>query len=157
MQQEEKFVDPDLFRNKQLFNTRNPEVWDADAQPRRTVQEVGDIDSYDWVKVIGQGTFGVVYKAVDLKTKKTVAIKKVYQDPNYRNREFMIVVELDHVNCIKVHNYFFTKDAQSSQPGNATYLNLVMDYVPETLYRVLRYYRKKGMDFPDPLGKIYSY
>jgi len=32
-----------------------------------------------------------------------------------------------------------------------------MDYVPETLYRVLRYYRKKGMDFPDPLGKIYSY
>lgn len=62
------------------------------------------------MKVIGQGTFGVVYKAVDLATKKTVAIKKVYQDPNYRNREFMIVVELDHINCIKVHNYFFTKD-----------------------------------------------
>jgi serine/threonine protein kinase len=157
MNNEEKFVDPDLFRDKQLFNTKNPDAWDAEAQPKRTVKEEGDIDSYDWVKVIGQGTFGVVYKAVDLKTKKTVAIKKVYQDPNYRNREFMIVVELDHVNCIKVHNYFFTSDTQPNSQKKATYLNLVMDYVPETLYRVLRYYRKKGMEFPDPLGKIYSY
>jgi glycogen synthase kinase 3 beta len=157
MNQEEKFVDPDLFRDKKLFNTKNPEAWDKDAQPKRTVKEEGDIESYDWRKVIGQGTFGVVYKAIDLTTKKTVAIKKVYQDPNYRNREFMIVVELDHINCIKVHNYFFTSDAQKKSSKKATYLNLVMDYVPETLYRVLRYYRKKGMDFPDPLGKIYSY
>ena len=156
MQQEEKFVDPDLFRDKKLFNTKNPDMWE-EGPPKRTVKEEGDVDSYDWVKVIGQGTFGVVYKAVDLKTKQTVAIKKVYQDPNYRNREFMIVVELDHVNCIKVHNYFFTNDSQKKNGKKATYLNLVMDYVPETLYRVLRYYRKKGMDFPDPLGKIYSY
>ena len=66
-------------------------------------------------------------------------------------------MELDHINCIKVHNYFFTNDAQKKSRKKATYLNLVMDYVPETLYRVLRYYRKKGMEFPDPLGKIYSY
>lgn len=160
MNQEEKFVDPDLFRDKKLFNTKNPDMWEdkKPKQPKRTVREEGDIDRYDWVKVIGQGTFGVVYKAIDFETKKTVAIKKVYQDPNYRNREFMIVVELDHINCIKVHNYFFTNDAKAKGSSKkSTYLNLVMDYVPETLYRVLRYYKKKGMDFPDPLGKIYAY
>ena len=160
---EEKFVDPDLFKDKKLFNTKNPDIWEdrrqegGVRQPHRVVKEEGDIDRYDWVKVIGQGTFGVVYKAIDLQTKKTVAIKKVYQDPNYRNREFMIVVELDHINCIKVFNYFFTNDAKKKGGKNATYLNLVMDYVPETLYRVLRYYKKKDMDFPDPLGKIYAY
>jgi serine/threonine protein kinase len=36
-------------------------------------------------------------------------------------------------------------------------LNLVMDYIPETMYRVLRYYVKMKMAFPDALGKIYSY
>ena len=38
-----------------------------------------------------------------------VGIKKVFQDPNYRNREFQIVKELNHPNNIKVYNYFFTK------------------------------------------------
>jgi serine/threonine protein kinase len=53
MNNEEKFVDPDLFRDKQLFNTKNPDAWDAESLPKRTVKEEGDIDSYDWVKVIG--------------------------------------------------------------------------------------------------------
>lgn len=146
---EEAFVDPDLINGHQLFSTQaNPN------QPEERVhnpKEEGSIEKYDWVKVIGQGTFGVVYKVVDKQTKKNLAIKKVFQDPNYRNREFTIVVELNHINCIKVHNYFFTNE------GTQTFLNLAMDYIPETLYRVLRYYKKKNMEFPDPLGKIYAY
>ena len=53
--------------------------------------------------MIGQGTFGVVYKAAYQEDHtKIVAIKKVFQDPKYSNREFKIVQELDHPNCIKV-------------------------------------------------------
>jgi len=152
---EENFVDPDLLAGNKLFTTQIPHSQLEVIKPeKRTVKEEGDVDRYEWLKVIGQGTFGVVYKAKDKLTGEVIAIKKVYQDPNYRNREFMIVVELDHINCIKVHNYFFTNDGKKT---NSTYLNLVMDYVPETLYRVLRYYKKKGMEFPDPLGKIYAY
>lgn len=33
---------------------------------------------YEWIKIIGQGTFGVVYKAEKKSTKKKVAIKKVF-------------------------------------------------------------------------------
>jgi glycogen synthase kinase 3 beta len=150
---DEPFIDPDLIAGNKLFITTTK---NSGMEPHHEInphhpREEGSVEKYDWVKVIGQGTFGVVYKVTDKDLKKNLAIKKVFQDPNYRNREFMIVVELNHINCIKVHNYFFTRD------GAQTFLNLVMDYIPETLYRVLRYYKKKNMDFPDPLGKIYSY
>jgi len=37
-------------------------------------------------KKVGSGTFGTVHKARDKKTLDIVAIKKVYQDKNYKNR-----------------------------------------------------------------------
>lgn len=109
---------------------------------------------YEWVKVIGQGTFGVVYKARIIADNQVVAIKKVYQDPKYSNREFKIVVTLNHPNCIKVHNFFFSSNPEKPEEN---YLNLVMDYIPDTLYKILRFYYKKNMEFPLPLAKIYSY
>ena len=96
-------------------------------------KEEGSLQRYNWIKMVGQGTFGVVYKAQDKETEKIVAIKKVFQDPNYRNREFTIVKELNHPNNIKVSNYFFTKGEENP---DESYLNLVMDYIPETMYRV---------------------
>ena len=77
----------------------------------------------------------------------------MYQDPKYSNREFKIVNELDHPNCIKVHNYFFSNKEDSDD----VFLNLVMDYLPDTLYKILRFYYKHNNDFPNALGKIYSY
>ena len=156
---EEKFVDPDIFNDKKLFTTVDPRGLDNQnalkaLDRKKGPKEEGSVARYNWLKIVGQGTFGVVYKAQDRDTNKVVAIKKVFQDPNYRNREFTIVKELDHPNNIKVSNYFFTKGEDNT---NENYLNLVMDYIPETLYRVLRYYVKMKMAFPDALGKIYAY
>jgi len=95
-----------------LFTTYDPR---QGKQKKETVdntdgpKEEGSQDRYNWLKIVGQGTFGVVYKAQDKQTEKMVGIKKVFQDPNYRNREFQIVKELNHPNNIKVYNYFFTK------------------------------------------------
>lgn len=61
--------------------------------------------------------------------------------------------ELDHPNCIKVHTHFFSKKEDSED----IFLNLVMDYLPDTLYKILRFYYKRGNEFPNALGKIYSY
>lgn len=43
--------------------------------------------SYTAEKIIGNGSFGVVYKACQTQAGENVAIKKVYQDKRYKNRE----------------------------------------------------------------------
>lgn len=108
---------------------------------------------YIWLNVVGQGTFGVVYRAQELDTGRTVAIKKVLQDPQYSNREFKIVLQLQHPNCVKVIRHFFS----TSLSGTEKYLNLVMEFVPETLNKLVSFYKKKGMAFPSALGRLYAY
>jgi hypothetical protein len=42
---------------------------------------------YAFEDKVGSGTFGVVHKARDKKTLEVVAIKRVFQDKKYKNRE----------------------------------------------------------------------
>lgn len=53
-----------------------------------------------------------------------------------------------------MYQHFFS---QGKEKKNDIYLNLVMDYIPDTLYKILRYYYKIKYQFPNMLGKIYSY
>jgi len=155
---EEQMIDPDLFDKQKLVFTTLNQNYEKEEPTKEIPAKPKDADEtskYEWVKIIGQGTFGVVYKAQQkFDERKVVAIKKVFQDPKYSNREFKIVVELNHPNCIKVHRFFFS---QENVKGNELYLNLVMDYIPDTLYKILRFYVKKNIPFPNALGKIYSY
>jgi len=88
-----------------------------------------------------------------METSEVVAIKKVFQDKRYKNRELQIMTELNHCNVIRLKHYFFSP---GDNPGEE-YLNVVMDYVPETLYRVLKYYVKMKQPFPNILVKLYAY
>ena len=63
---------------------------------------------YQQDKKVGSGTFGTVYKARDKKTLDVVAIKKVYQDKNYKNRELDILRMLNHPNVLSMKDSFFT-------------------------------------------------
>lgn len=47
--------------------------------------------TYNAEKIIGNGSFGVVFKATIAETGETVAIKKVFQDKRYKNRELAIL------------------------------------------------------------------
>ena len=82
---------------------------------------------YQTLKVIGEGAFGVVYTAKG-PGNKIVAIKKVYDDPRYINREGDMLKMLNHPNCVKLLNLYRTHE------GRKVYWNFVMDYLPETLY-----------------------
>ena len=42
---------------------------------------------YAFEDKVGNGTFGIVHKARDKRTLETVAIKRVFQDKKYKNRE----------------------------------------------------------------------
>lgn len=103
---EDTEIDPDLKAKKPLlFNTKNVDGSNAKKKLEENKKRFYDeSNKFRWLKVIGQGTFGVVYKAAYQEDpSKIVAIKKVFQDPKYSNREFKIVQELNHPNCIKVN------------------------------------------------------
>jgi glycogen synthase kinase 3 beta len=46
-----------------------------------------DTSTFAADQVVGKGTFGTVYRALDKKSGEYVAIKKVFQDRRYKNRE----------------------------------------------------------------------
>jgi serine/threonine protein kinase len=82
-----------------------------------------------------------------------VAIKKVYQDKRYKNRELQIMKELFHPNVITMKHAFYT----SGDKQDEVYLNVVMDYIPETVYRIMRHYVKMKQSVPILLVKMYAY
>lgn len=90
----------------------------------------------------------IILQATVAETGEVVAIKKVYQDKRYKNRELQIMKELFHPNVITLKHAFYTQgDKVSSEFINTMqpdeiYLNVVMDYIPETVYRVLKHYNK---------------
>ncbi|CAD8188191.1 unnamed protein product [Paramecium pentaurelia] len=108
---------------------------------------------YTLNQIVGNGTFGMVYLATNNQTNEKVAIKKVFQDKRYKNREHLIIQELNNPCVVKLKEAFFTQ----GDKGDDVYLNLVMDYIPDALSKVIRYYKKAKQLFPVVLLKIYSY
>ncbi|CAN1853243.1 Shaggy-related protein kinase epsilon [Linum perenne] len=115
------------------------------GQPKQTI-------SYMAERVVGQGSFGLVFQAKCLETGETVAIKKVLQDKRYKNRELQTMRLLDHPNVVSLkHCFFSTTDKED------LYLNLVLEYVPETIYRVSKHYSKANQKMPIIYVKLYTY
>jgi len=110
--------------------------------------------SYTAERVIGNGSFGVVYQAVSSETKETVAIKKVFQDRRYKNREFQIMKELgSHPNIVTLHHAFYTNGEKPEE----LFLNVVMEYVPDTIHKLLKSFQKLRQQIPLILSKVYTY
>ncbi|CAD8093290.1 unnamed protein product [Paramecium sonneborni] len=109
--------------------------------------------TYQNLKVIGSGSFGTVSKSKVNETGEIVAIKKVLQDKRYKNRELLILQELNHQNVVKLKHAFFTP----SDNKDEMYLNVVMDYYPESLYTYNKSFRQVQAKMPEILVKIYSY
>lgn len=109
--------------------------------------------SYTDTKVIGNGSFGVVYQAKLVESSELVAIKKVLQDKRFKNRELQIMRKLDHPNIVKLRYFFYS----SGDKKDEVYLNLVLEFVPETVYRVARHYSKNKQTLAPLLIKVYMY
>ena len=61
--------------------------------------------------------------------------------------------ELYHQNVISLKQAFYNK----GDKGKGIYLNIVMDYVPETVGRIIKHYNSLGKKMPIFLIKLYSY
>jgi glycogen synthase kinase 3 beta len=60
---------------------------------------------------------------------------------------------LKHPNCIEMRQSFYTNGDKPDE----VYLNVVMDYIPETLNKVMKTYLKMKQMVPPLLVKLYSY
>ncbi|KAA8492479.1 Glycogen synthase kinase-3 beta [Porphyridium purpureum] len=110
--------------------------------------------SYSAAKVVGNGSFGIVFQATVCETGETVAIKKVLQDRRFKNRELQIMRSLDHPNIVSLKHCFYSSGDKSEDD---VYLNLVLEYVPETVYRVSKHYSKLKKPIPSIYVKLYMY
>lgn len=71
--------------------------------------------------IIGKGTYSIVFLATHKKTNKKYAIKKIlipYMNKNIKN-ELEILKKLNHVNIIKLYDYFIDKE---------NYYHFVLEY-----------------------------
>ncbi|RZC62634.1 hypothetical protein C5167_024410 [Papaver somniferum] len=108
--------------------------------------------SYIAEHVVGTGSFGVVFQAKCRETGEIVAIKKVLQDKRYKNRELQILQMLDHPNIVALKRNFF-----STTNKEELYLNLVLEFVPETVYRVAKHHTRMNQRMPLIYVKLYTY
>ncbi|KAB5563662.1 hypothetical protein DKX38_003716 [Salix brachista] len=115
------------------------------GQSRQTVSYIAE-------QVVGTGSFGVVVQAKCRETGEIVAIKKVLQDKRYKNRELQIMQMLDHPNIVALKHCFF-----STTDKEELYLNLVLEYVPETVSRIARNYSRNNQRMPLIYVKLYTY
>ncbi len=127
-------------------------------------------------RIIGNGSFGVVFQAKVVETGEIVAIKKVLQDKRFKNRELHIMRQLSenpHPNIIALKHCFYSSEAVATraftssandEDGSASeckiskvYLNLVLEYMPETVYSVARRWQKAKRVMPTHHACLYLY
>ena len=117
--------------------------------------------AYTNCRAIGNGSFGVVFQARIVRkggdnadgTSDDVAIKKVLQDKRFKNRELQIMRVLRHPNVVDLRAFFYTHGDKKDE----LFLNLVLEFVPETVYRASRHYTKVKQTMPILLVKLYIY
>lgn len=127
----------------------SPTSQQGGAAPAETI-------SYSAERIIGNGSFGVVFQASVVETGETVAIKKVLQDKRFKNRELQIMRQLvkdGHSNIVGLKHCFYSQGEKQDE----LYLNLVLEYVPETVYSISRHHQKSKIALPLLYVKLYLY
>lgn len=144
----------DKDRKTKQSKASKSEEKEAKVQPFDKVILKANGFTYVADRVVGHGSFGVVVRAtVQEREGETVAIKKVLQDKRYKNRELQIMQQLKHPNIVELKNSFYT----NGEKPDEVFLNLVLEFVPDTVYRVSRHYSKLKQTVPYILSKLYTY
>lgn len=141
--------------------------------------------SYSAERIIGNGSFGVVFEAKVVETNEVVAIKKVLQDKRFKNRELQIMRQLvkdPHTNIVALKHCFYSqvrwslscsrisgfccnsgshrfalRSFSQGEKPDELYLNLVLEFVPETVYSISRRHHKHNIPLPHLYVKLYLY
>lgn len=142
--------------NNTSSNSNNSNNNNSSSNSSNNSNADGTTISYSAERIIGNGSFGVVFQAAVVETGEIVAIKKVLQDKRFKNRELQIMRQLvkdKHSNIVSLKHCFYS---QGEKPDEL-YLNLVLEYVPETVYSISRQHQKAKITLPLLYVKLYLY
>ncbi|BGP32246.1 hypothetical protein JCM10296v2_004027 [Rhodotorula toruloides] len=104
----------------------------------------------------GHGSFGVVFRGELVRGGHgVVAFKRTRQDKRFKNRELQIMSAVSHPNIVKMLFYWY--ESAQDEGDSIVVLNLVLEFLPETLYRAYRTYTKRRQYFPEISTKLYMY
>jgi glycogen synthase kinase 3 beta len=76
----------------------------------------------------------------------------VYQDRRFKNRELQIMRTIKHPNIVELKNYYF-----STSSNKDIYLNMLLEYVPDSLFQASHGYLDKQSEVPLSVVKLYMY
>jgi hypothetical protein len=108
---------PKDTRNNRTNSLAEPSKRDVLGIPSRTSTTTTTTNeeqtiSYSAERIIGNGSFGVVFQASVVETGEIVAIKKVLQDKRFKNRELQIMrllVKDGHSNIVALKHCFYSQ------------------------------------------------
>lgn len=83
-------------------------------------------------------------------------MKKLIQNKRVKNRELQIMKEMHHQNIIRILHGFFTLDF-AANGLRETKLNIVMDFIPGTVSRIQKEFKKLDQKVHPLLTKLYMY
>ena len=101
---------------------------------------------------LGEGTYGVVYRAKDQKGQEIYALKKIRLQaeeegiPSTAIREISLLKELNHINIVKLHEVLHSPKK----------LTLVFEYVEQDLKKILDTAKGKGLDIKFTKNLLYQ-
>lgn len=107
---------------------------------------------YRLLTAIGSGTFGTVFTGIS-PNNQIVAIKKVYQDPRFVNRELDILKSIHSNFCLSLIDSYTEIDPSTKED----FLYIVTEKMPISLRQTLKESRMFQEPFNPFLQKLYSY
>lgn len=113
---------------------------------------MAEITDYERIEKIGEGTYGVVYRAEDRSTKKTVALKKIRLKketegvPSTALREISLLKELNHPNIVQLQDVVYCDQK----------LYLVFEYLDSDLKKLLESRSNNGLSIRTSKSYLYQ-
>ncbi|KAJ3494624.1 hypothetical protein NLG97_g3957 [Lecanicillium saksenae] len=137
---------PGAFNSLRMGEVIRERVQDGVTGETRELQ-------YTQCKIVGNGSFGVVFQTKLSPSGEDAAIKRVLQDKRFKNRELQIMRIVRHPNIVQLKAFYYSNGERKDE----VYLNLVQEFVPETVYRASRFFNKMKTTMPILEVKLYIY
>lgn len=111
------------------------------------------VSSFQKLEKIGEGTYGIVYKAKDKKTGRLLALKKIRPEsenegiPATTIREIILLKNLKHSTIIDLMEVIHNEDR----------MYLVFEFIETDLKKLIDEYSRKNVDFDEYVAKKMSF